>query len=165
MENENHELAGLASLAVEADQSAAAVAAPGDPTAPELPAPGPDYATEAAGMVDMLGAMICGYSPACAPLWGQETKQRMALSVAPVMEKYGFSFGAMPVELTALVVCGPVLYQSARIIGAQMAEDKAKAGQAQQQAAARNAAGLPEPKAPDDAPAAAVHPQMALYKQ
>jgi hypothetical protein len=165
METENHELAGLASLAAEADQSAAAVAAPGDPTAPELPAPGPDYANEAAGMVDMLGAMICGYSPACAPLWGADTKQRMALSVAPVMEKYGFSFGAMPCELTALVVCGPVLYQSARIIGAQMAEDKAKAGQAQQQAAARNAAGLPEPKAPDDAPAAAVHPQMALYKQ
>lgn len=118
---------------------------------------------EAAGAVDMLGAMICGYSPACAPLWSPETKQRMAASVAPVMEKYGFSFGAMPCELTALVVCGPVLYQSARIIGAQMAEDKAKAEQAHAAAASRNAAGLPTPKAPDEAPAAAVHPQMALY--
>ena len=163
MEDQNHELAGLAGIAAEADQAAAGVAAPGDPTAPELAPPGPDYATEAAGMVDMLGAMICGYSPACAPLWGTETKQRMSMSVAPVMEKYGFSFGAMPCEMTAIVVCGPVLYQSARIIGAQMAEDKVKAAEAQQQAAARNAAGLPAPKAPDDAPAAAVHPQMALY--
>jgi len=165
MEHENHELAGLASLAAEADQSAAAVAAPGDPTAPELPPPGPDFATEAAGMVDMLGAMICGYSPACAPLWGADTKQRMAMSVAPVMEKYGFSFGAMPVELAALVVCGPVLYQSARIIGAQMADDKARAAQAQQRAQETNAAPVTAPPAPADAPAASVHPQMALYQQ
>lgn len=160
---ENHELNGLAGLVAEVDGGAAAVSAPGDPNAPEVAPAGPDFSTEAAGAVDMLGAMICGYSPACEPLWGADTKTRMAASVAPVMEKYGFTFGAMPCEMLAIVVCGPVLYQSARIIGREMAEDKAKAVASQRQAAAHNA-GLPvTPVAPSDVPEVARHPQTALY--
>lgn len=161
---ENHELNGLAGLAAEVDGGAAAVSAPGDPNAPEVAPAGPDYGTEAAGAVDMLGAMICGYSPACAPLWNDEKKGAMAASIAPVMEKYGFTFGAMPVELVALITCGPVLYQSARVIGAQMAEDKAKAAAAQRQAAANNAGPVAPSQAASETPVPERHPQMDLYK-
>lgn len=162
---ENHELAGLAGLADEVDGGAAAVAAPGDPHAPQPIPAGPDYGQEAAGMVDMFGAMVCGYAPAAEPLWSPETKGRMAASIAPVMEKYGVSFGALPVEVTALIVCGPVLYQSARVVAAQINADKAKAAAAQSQAVAHNAAPAAAPAAPADTPEQPRHAQMALYQK
>lgn len=158
-EVENHELNGLAGLAAEVDGGAAAVAAPGDPNAPELAPAGPDYSMEARGAVDMLGAMICGYSPKCEPLWGDDKKAAMAASVAPVMEKYGFTFGAMPCEMLALVVCGPVLYQSAKVIGREMAEEKARAAAVTGQPAPASATA-----APVEAPEVARHPQMALHQ-
>lgn len=163
LESENHELNGLAGLVMEVDGGAAAVSSPGDPNAPEVIPAGPDYGMEARGAVDMLGAMVCGYSPACEPLWQEQKKAAMAASIAPVMEKYGFTFGAMPCEMLALVVCGPVLYQSAKIIGREMAEDKAKAAAMQRQAVTNNAAPASAPAAPDESPQVERHPQAALY--
>jgi len=157
---ENIELAGLTGLAAEVDGAAAAVAAPGDPNAPTLPEPGPDFGMEARGAVDMLGAMICGYAPQAESVWTEPTRERMAASLAPVMAKYGFSFGAMPVELTALIVCGPVLWQSSRIVATKINVDKAAA-------AARAGEGGPTVAdvTPAETPQGEVHPQLALYQK
>ncbi|MDR5739500.1 hypothetical protein [Caballeronia sp. LZ016] len=84
---------------------------------------GPDYLRGASGIVDMARAMIGGYAPGAE--WDEATGQRMALSLAPVFEKYGWDMeAAMPCELVALVVCGPVLYQSARAVAFKIKADR-----------------------------------------
>jgi hypothetical protein len=91
---------------------------------PGQPAPqGPDYLRGASGMVDMARAMIGGFAPGAE--WDEATSGRMAASLAPVFEKYGIDMEtAMPCELVALVVCGPVLYQSARGIAHKIKMDR-----------------------------------------
>lgn len=161
-ESENHELNGLAGLALEVDGGAAAVSSPGDPNAPEVLPAGPNYGLEAAGAVDMLGAMICGYSPACKPMWGDETRASMAASIAPVMEKYNFTFGSAPPELLAIIVCGPVLYQSAQTIALEMAEKKARIAAAKNRTWVENVQAA-QPVAPTESPETLRHPQVELY--
>lgn len=106
---------------IDADASAAL-----DPSLnhPGAPVPeGPDYLTGARGIVDMGRAMIGGYAPGAE--WDEETSGRMAMSLAPVFEKYGWDMNAaMPCELIALVVCGPVLYQSARAVALKIKMDR-----------------------------------------
>ncbi len=148
------ELDQLAGLAAQADAGAIELD-PVDPNAPPPPAV-IDYAHEARGMVDMFGALATGYAPKCAPLWAAETKQRIAEATAPVMAKYNFTLGAMPCELVLMVVAGPVLYQTSRIIAQQMNDEK--------QAAAKVQAEGTQKAAPvDTAPAPEVSPQTALY--
>ncbi|RQQ65552.1 hypothetical protein [Burkholderia stagnalis] len=84
---------------------------------------GPDYLRGARGIVDMTRAMIGGYAPGAE--WDEPTSDRMAASLAPVFEKYGWDMeSAMPCELVALVVCGPVLYQSARAVAFKIRADR-----------------------------------------
>lgn len=128
---------------------------------PEEPPPPTDYGTEAAGAVDMFAALACGFAPKATVVWTDAAKARTAQALAPVMEKYGFTFGALPPELTLAVVAGPLLWQTARCVGQQIeqqkAEAQAKAPQAQTgiERAAQAATAVPE---------TAVHSQMALYK-
>ncbi|SAK68223.1 hypothetical protein AWB76_04071 [Caballeronia temeraria] len=91
---------------------------------PGQPVPtGPDYERGARGIVDMTRAMIGGYAPGAE--WDEATSGRMAASLAPVFEKYGWDMeAAMPCELVALVVCGPVLYQSARAVALKIKQDR-----------------------------------------
>jgi hypothetical protein len=84
---------------------------------------GPDYERGARGIIDMTRAMIGGYAPGAE--WDEATSGRMAASLAPVFAKYGWDMeAAMPCELVALVVCGPVLYQSARAVAFKIKADR-----------------------------------------
>lgn len=85
--------------------------------------PGPDYHKGACGIVDLARGMIGGYAPGAE--WDEPTSARMAASLAPVFEKYGWDVeGAFPCELVALMVCGPVLYQSARAVALKIKQDR-----------------------------------------
>ncbi len=118
----------------------------------DQPAP-TDYATEAAGTVDMLAALIGGYCAPAGALFTPEKKQAVAMAMAPVMEKYGFSLGALPCELTLIVVAGPLLYQASKLVAKQMREERAEHAPATAQPATGEAA--PEQKRT---------PQEALYQ-
>jgi hypothetical protein len=104
--------ADLAALQAQID-GAAPAAAPAEPQ-------GPDFNTEATSLVDMVAAMICGYEPKCLPLWGDDRKQGIAAALVPVMEKYNFTLGNIPPEITLLIMVGPPLYQSSKIIAEGM---------------------------------------------
>ncbi|CAB3726130.1 hypothetical protein [Paraburkholderia rhynchosiae] len=84
---------------------------------------GPDYHKGACGVVDLARGMIDGYAPGAA--WDDATSARMAASLTPVFEKYGWDVeSAFPCELVALMVCGPVLYQSARAVAFKIKQDR-----------------------------------------
>lgn len=123
----------------------------------DQPAP-VDYATEAAATVDTFAALVGGYCPAAGELWDTTKKQAVAMALAPVMEKYNFTLGALPPELTLIIVAGPLLYQTSKVVAGQMAADKAKAKQATAQVQK-----TPAPAA-DTAPGPARMPQEALYQ-
>lgn len=116
----------------------------------------PDYRRGAAGMVDLANAMIAGFAPGAG--WDTETGERMADSLAPVFEKYGWDMEKhVPCELVAVLVCGPVLWQSAQAVALKIQTDRARlayaargladpntiAGQARAQAAAQAATQTP----------------------
>lgn len=158
-------LAGLAVLAANADGDAHAIDNPAPAAQPgaELVPAGPDYMGEAAGAVDMFSALVCGWAPAAGDIWTDKTKARVAGALAPVMEKYGFTFGSMPPEVTLLIIAGPPLWQSSRLIAAQIAKDKAEAAIAKAKAKDGAQDVTSRPAGPATAPAQAVHEQVALY--
>ena len=131
----SNELDQLAGIAAEADTAAAPPELTPDGQ-PVQPAAAIDYATEAAAAVDMFAGLVTGYAP------------------APVLEKYGVSVGAMPPELLLIVTAGPLLYQTSKLVAAQMHAQKAKAP------AADTAA---PPAGPAESPGPQIHPQVALY--
>lgn len=152
---ENSGFAGLDHIAQEADNLGAS-------TVPveeggTLGAPPPvDYATEAAGAVDMFAALVNGYCPNTEPLWSAAVRIRVSGALAPVMEKYQFTFGNLPPELTFIIVAGPVLWQTSRVVAAQMAAEKATTVKAKPEA-------KPEAAADPNALNPGVHDQMKLY--
>jgi hypothetical protein len=106
---------GEAAAALNPDMSAAAPGAQADI--------GPDYHKGACGIVDLARGMIGGYAPGAE--WDEPTSARMAASLTPVFEKYGWDVeSAFPCELVALMVCGPVLYQSARAVAFKIRQDR-----------------------------------------
>lgn len=111
-----------------------------------------DFNAEAAQAVDMFAALIVGYAPKTADIWNDGTKDRISAALAPVMQKYGVTFGNLPPELTLLIVAGPPLYLSARIVADQMKADRAPK------------ADKDKPAVPDAAPESGTHPQVALYQ-
>jgi hypothetical protein len=108
----------------------------------------------------MFTGFLVGYAPAAAGIWTPEAKQRTAAALVPVMEKYGFSFGALPPEITLLIVAGPLLWQSSRVVAQQIEADKAKAVKAQPLTGIEKAAA----EAVHTAPAPERHTQEALYQ-
>ncbi|KWF19822.1 hypothetical protein [Burkholderia ubonensis] len=128
--------AALDGMAAGVDAEAAAALNPGAAVPPGQPAPGPDYARGAAGMVDLISSMLDGYAPGAG--WSEQQRALMAASIAPVLEKYGWDIeGSMPCELMALAVCGPALYQSAKVVALKIQADRI--------ALARAARGLDDP--------------------
>lgn len=76
-----------AAAALNPEMSGAAPGAPADT--------GPDYHRGACGIVDLARGMIGGYAPGAE--WDEPTSARMAASLAPVFEKYGWDVeGAFP---------------------------------------------------------------------
>lgn len=159
MTDSMNELEALTGQAAAADADAlppVAPAAPVDENGQPLPPP-LDYAAEAAGAVDFFAAMITGYCPKTESIWSQQTKARVSAAVAPVFAKYNFTLGNMPPEVTLLIVAGPPLYASAKLIAAQMQADKAEAAKEKPKAEA--------PGAPiDTSPPQEVHEQIKLYQ-
>lgn len=138
-------LDSLGAMAAEADAAAHAALNPeAAQQAAELAANVPDYNRGASAMVDMLSAMLDGYAPGAG--WNEPTRGRMAASLAPVFEKYGLDIeSAFPCELVALMVCGPALYQSAKVVALKIQTDRI--------ALARVARGLPAQDTAPPAPA------------
>lgn len=133
-----------------------------------------DYLGESRGAVDMMAALLVGFCPACETLWDADTKNRVAASLAPVMEYHGFTFGNAPPHLMLAIVAGPPVWASAKLISAHVAEkrqaaqqasEKQQANEARQEAASQGKevfrpirTGAPE------SPQVMVHPQMGLYQ-
>lgn len=149
------ELDALTAQAAAADLDALPPVAPVTETGEPLPPP-LDYAAEATGAVDFFAAMITGYCPKTEPIWTQQTKARVAAAVAPVFAKYNFTLGNMPPEITLLIVAGPPLYASAKLIAEQVKTDKAAAKAEQKE----EAAGVTVETSPDQE----VHEQVKLYQ-
>lgn len=131
---------------------------------PVVVAPPTDYQREAAGCVDMFAALVVGFAPKAAPIWSPEAKERTAMALAPVLEKYGFTFGNMPPELTLAIVAGPLLWQTSRVVAEQINEQRRKEGA--QAIAAQVAPHAERDPAPEsgNGPQVVEHAQMGLYK-
>lgn len=137
LEGDAPSFAALGSLAGEVDSMAYEALNPGAAAAAaEAAANGPDYGKGAAGIVELVSAMLDGYAPGAG--WAEPQRTQMAASIAPVLEKYGWDLNTvMPCELVAIMVCGPALYQSAKIVTLKIQTDRL--------ALARAARGLNDP--------------------
>lgn len=165
---ETTEFDALAEQAAQIDALAgvAAEPAPGEEAA-QLPAP-IDYLTESRGAVDMVAALVVGFAPKAAEIWDDGTKNRVSAALAPVLEKYGFTFGAMPPEMLLVIVAGPPLWQSARLVADEVEAKRAKKAEAEAKAAEQSGevkqVFRPGAKQQEEAPHVPTHPQMALYR-
>jgi hypothetical protein len=160
LDNMQHIAASADAGAIEADAAARGpeLDENGQPVAVAAPV---DYGQEAAAVVDVFSALATGYAPACADIWTPEAKARTAQALGPVLEKYGFSLGTMPPELTLAIVAGPLLWQTARTMATHTAQEKAKARAAQ---VGQVAAPVQQHQgAAVEAPELKTHPQTALY--
>lgn len=120
----------------------------------DQPAP-TDYQTEAAGTVDMIAAMIGGYCAPAGDLFTDDKKRAVVGALVPVMVKYQFSLGALPCELTLIIVAGPLMYQASKLVANQMRQEQAQAQAAKPAQVARpSGTETPEQKRT---------PQEALY--
>jgi hypothetical protein len=164
----------LEALAASADQNPnapapAGVVASADAVAEPLP-PGPDE--QALDLVNAFAGFVVGYAPDTATIWTEEARGRSAAALAPLMIKYNISLMAIPPELTAAIIVGPLLYRSATIVAEKIKADRvAAAAAARPGASTRQAVEAAEPAAiapgateSGAGPAVPVHPQMALYK-
>lgn len=129
--------AAIGALAAEVDAQAHEALNPGAAqAAAQAAANGPDYARGAAGLVDLASAALEGYAPGSG--WQDEQRLKMAASIAPVLEKYGWDVESkLPCELVAALVCGPALYHSAKVVSLKIMSDRV--------ALARAARGLNDP--------------------
>lgn len=145
--------ASLGGLAAEVDGAAHEALNPGAAqAAAEAAANGPDYARGAAGIVDLASAALEGYAPGAG--WPDEQRAKMAASIAPVLAKYGWDMESkVPCELVAALVCGPALYNSAKIVALKITTDRI--------AIERAARGLSDPNTIKGAAAAESGPPAA----
>lgn len=155
------EWSALAAVAANADGINAPPVPGGEGEGGEgAPARPVDYLQDARETFEGGRALCIGYAPATAELLTDEAIERMARAWAPVAEKYGWSLGILPVEVTAAIVIGPVLYGVSKIVAAQMQAQRATKG--------KPAASAPGGKgAPGDAvhqaPGPEISPQVKLY--
>lgn len=158
------ELDQLAGLAAEADidKTAPAGAVVAEAEA-EPHVPGPEE--QAADLVNGFAGLLVGYAPETATIWTPEARASSAAVIAPLMVKYNFSLMAIPPELTAALVVGPLLYRSATIVGDKIKADRAAKEAEKGTAPPTQGAPVPVPGATQNgvAPATPAHPQMALY--
>lgn len=155
----NADLDALQGMADRVDGETAEPAEGTDPAAQPI-----NYQFEAQKAVDLFAGLAIGYCPPTAAVWEGGRKGAVAAALAPVLEKYGMTLSVLPVELVLAIVAGPALYQTAKIIGAQMqAEARAKAIAAGQRAASGTPGAPAGVGVPGEAPAAPKHAQTALY--
>lgn len=160
------ELDSLAGAVAAADATATALAPPpvgedGQPIVEPPPAPGPDE--QALDMVNMFAGLVVGYAPAAADVWTEDNRRAAASVIAPVMVKYGFSMMALPPELAAAIVVGPLLYRTSTIVAEKIRADRADKKPVKALTESTKPTIVPPPAGPDGAPSAGVHEQVKLY--
>ena len=156
------DLDALDSLAAQVDADTSGTLPDGTIIA-DQPAP-TNYAMEAAATVDTFAALVGGYCPTAGALWDTERKAAVTQALAPVMEKYRFTLGALPPELTLIIVAGPLLYQTSKAVALQINADKSKAAPSKPPAPGTitDIASV-QPKPAATTPEVERHPQTALY--
>ncbi|HEX8611944.1 MAG TPA: hypothetical protein VF800_11715 [Telluria sp.] len=159
------DLDNLAGLAHEADTDKTAPLPPGEAAPEDVPhVPGPEE--QALDLVNMFAGTLAAYAPDAGAVWTEQARAMSAAAIAPVMVKYNWSMTAIPCELGAAIIVGPLLYRSAMIVGEKLKADRAAKAPAAATAQAPAAGRLvPAPGATETGagPEVAVHPQMALY--
>lgn len=94
-----------------------------DPAAPDLipePVPVGSYSDDAAMCVDVFADMATEYCADVAPLWPADKRRKVAVTLAAVFKKYNFTFARFGPEIALAMTAGPVLWQTSKIIAAQM---------------------------------------------
>lgn len=124
----------FAQLQAEAEQiDAQGATAPGATPEPAAPA-GPDYLTEARGLVDFMIGVAKPLYPSLERVYTKEACDKLAAAAAPVMEKYGMSLGELfkrwGPEINLAFVALPLTLQTLQAVR----EDRAARRQAQEQA-------------------------------
>lgn len=156
------DLDALDSLAAQVDADTSGTLPDGTLIA-DQPAP-VNYAMEAAATVDTIAALVGGYCPTAGALWDNDRKAAVTQALAPVLEKYGITLGALPPELTLIIVAGPLLYQTSKAVAMQINTDRQKASPAKVAAhgTVTDLASV-QPKPAATTPEVERHPQTALY--
>ena len=147
--------ANLDELAAAAD-GAAGAPPPGEGPAPgEGPGPappGPDTAAMIAGVMGALLGKAKQRFPSLVTVWTDSDVQNFAGALAPLLDKYGLSpawFELWRVEITAALVCGPLVLATFVAIRADLQSERARAAKdagAGSTARAAPAAGDPAPE-------------------
>lgn len=122
------------------------------PLDPNAPPPEPTRHEQAVDLVNMFSGMVTSYAPDAAAIWQPEAKEASAAVIAPLLEKYNVSLVNLPPELIAVLVLGPLLYKTAKVVALKIETDKKAAQPAR-----------PEQPRNTETPGAAVHSQMGLY--
>lgn len=164
MSNDSLEsLAGLAASTDAGTQANIIAEAPIDPNAPPPPPPAAEVALD---LVNGFAGLVVGFCPEAGEVWTEQARQASADVLAPLAEKYSWNLAVIPIEVTAAMIVGPLLWRTSKIVAEKIKADRdAKAPQLTRAAApAEQRVAKVAADAEGGAPAAAVHPQMALYK-
>lgn len=136
--------ADLAALQASANEQAQAQA---QALAEPQPEPGPDLAKEIAALVGVAVATLGPLFPSLRTTYTPEVTQAAAQAIAGVCNKHGWLSGGMMgkwgEEIACIAIVGPLAYQTAQGIKADMAAREAKPGETKQLAA---------PKVPSEVP-------------
>lgn len=137
MSNENATLPpDLAAIQAEAEQFEP-VEPNDDGTMPEQAGP-VDYYTDAKGLTDIAATAIGALYPSTANVLSEQTREKFAQALAPVMEKYGVSLGSVlgryGAEINLVFVTAGFAIPLAQAISADRQAAKAQKGEQPKQA-------------------------------
>lgn len=84
------------------------------------------FSDDASMCVDVFVDLSITYCPQVAPLWPEDKRRAVASALGRVFEKYNFTFARFGPEIALLMVAGPVLLQTSKVIAQQMNEQAAR---------------------------------------
>ncbi len=91
-----------------------------DPEHADLDQPPASFLDDASMTVDLFVMFATDYCKEVGPLWPKEKKETVSKALSLVFKKYNFSFARFGPEIGLLVVAGPVLYQTSKVIALSM---------------------------------------------
>lgn len=133
----------FAALAADAAGIDAAAGSPNEP--PRQDAPQPSADVEATAIVDLAAAALAAWFPSTAAVLTPAARQPVALALAPVLEKYGFTMGDLFAqwgpEIRLVMAAAPLAIPLAHAIRQDRQAARREAKPEAQQDAAQPAAG------------------------
>lgn len=117
-------LAELEALATSTDAKSNEIQQASIPVDPNAPPEPPGREEQARDMVNAFVGLAAGYAPEVQNHWPEAQIQASAAVIAPLLEKYNFSLTNIPPELMAIIVLGPPLYQTAKVIARKIESDR-----------------------------------------